>query len=1038
MPSRGTFRRSAANARAKAPETQQPPLWEHLQRIAVGNHSFTPAEVQDMVNTVARLGAVNGNTFLCSANFETVAGVIVLWGLAVRKSGPAAQGVSEEARNCYRKLRAVMFTQVLPFFKLPGYAPGTSKQYLCMDLILDTQVLRCYALLLSELAEAMRDRLNRRLVQAALEVMNEVIGLVCSIHVFICSAGPCMASQPMGASGLYVKPWHDELHASKLFDAWSLCYLHCSKWEDVADQVSLALYRFSAILRDIFPDAWAELYMVSPHLKYLTTLHCVQVLDTLDGMGMYGLPEDANSLPLMAAGGGVYRAYHPGTLSLTLLCVTQDCWSAVLNSSLNILMRAGDDNDDDGDDDKSGFWELRFVVGQKVPPELAVSDRKLWALTQVRLAALADDISPLKARCVFEICIRTVSAFVSSIRRFGSGLELQPSIAIATVRSSLVCACHCLNFLAYLDLRFGDMRVRGSDSGRLAKLWNAFVVAVETTLQDLQQPSLRPDQLWRQRLQHLDQLLHPQRDSCRGGSGAKLHVNPMWYDILMKCPVFMPLLKGPAMEPTWPAPDLLAKTAIDAGLIGLLERLMREKGCFDPLTGSVHWVWLLVMASPDHLTALLVTAAKAMRRVEVGWRQHRSSRGLGAETVKEDCLDDLLAPLEWLSQVLNVGTLCATIDAIQARVGHDLTPGAAAAPGTEGQDEGSGIGAVSSSGRDSSSFGGGGDGSTGHADKVHAWIRNLGLFYSFTAEHILSRAFRLFRRLVKSLALGLLPPGYVLIPKLFPKYACDFLDWCMLLLATYMRKAEMAELTGENSSTSTVQDVATATTATPMAAAAAAATAAEEAAEWKELLLGGDANLLSVLTICVQALRCTLPAEGTSRLAKSVAKALSMACWAFPKELFQAESKEALQGGDSKNELRARIHSDVLEPLLGPTGFLPDAAFLSALTQGRPDACIGDVFGGSVNGKMHRFQATAVLMEPPSRLRKLLPLRMCCNPFCENLTGKSERFLTRVHCGGRGGCSDATFCSQQCRKEHLRMEPLLECEDRATRTIIRF
>ncbi|GIL57605.1 hypothetical protein Vafri_12798, partial [Volvox africanus] len=99
------------------------------------------------------------------------------------------------------------------------------------------------------------------------------------------------------------------------------------------------------------------------------------------------------------------------------------------------------------------------------------------------------------------------------------------------------------------------------------------------------------------------------------------------------------------------------------------------------------------------------------------------------------------------------------------------------------------------------------------------------------------------------------------------------------------------------------------------------ATAAAAAAEWKELLLGGDANLVSVLTICVQALRCTLPAEGTSRLAKSVAEALSMACRAFPRELFQAvpgsESKEAPQGGDSKDELRARIHSKVLEPLLG-------------------------------------------------------------------------------------------------------------------------
>ncbi|GIL91007.1 hypothetical protein Vretimale_17022 [Volvox reticuliferus] len=1021
MPSRGSFRRTDANTRAAVPATQQPPFCEHLQRIVSGNHSFTPAEIQDTVNTVSRLAAsASGGTFLYSANTQTVAGVVALWGLAVRNSGPAAQGVGEEARSCYRKLRRALLANVWAFFKMPAGAPGTSMQHLLMDLILRTHVVRGYAILLSELTEALRDRLNRRTVQAALEAMNEAVSLIYSLHTYVCSKHTCVTSQPRGPAGLFTL-LHKELHVSKLFDTWSLCYLHCSKCEDVADQAARTLYRFTAILwDDSYPDALAELYMASPQLQYLTTLHCVHILNTLDGTGMYGLPDGANSLPLMTSDGRLFCANDPRTLSLALLAITLDCWCAIVDSGLNILMHA-----DVADNMLAG---LRFVLGQKVPQGLTASDLKQWALSQVRLAARADGISPLKARCVFEVCIRTICAVAHNIVRFGARMELQPSLITSAIRSSLICACLCLNFLACLDLRFDDMSMRRSDLQRPMKLWNMYLFAVETAL-ELQQPSLRPDQLWRQRLPEQQQPLQPHSGSCRDQNGPKPHVNPMWYDILIKCPVFMvPEVKNPATERTWPSPDLMAMTAVDAGLIGLLERLMREKGCFDPVPGSVQWNKVMICGPPDHLTALLATAAKAMRRVEARWLHDRDSRQRRALPIREHLLDDLLAPLEWLSQVLDVGALC---EAIEAGADHESTGDAASALGTEGEDADSSSidDAGGSSGSSSSS-----SGSRGHADE-HVWGkslgRSLGLFYSFTAAHILGPASRLFRHAVMALSVSTQPPGYVLFPKLAPEYACNFIDWCMLLLTTYVRKAEMTELI-EDSRSSTLLNNATATTAIPMSAAAI-----DEAAEWKELLLGNGVDLISVLSTCVEALRCTFHAEETP-LAKSIVEALGMACRAFPKELFQAvpglESEAAMQGGDSKDSTRTRLQFEVLVPLLGPNGLTPDAALLSALTQDRPDPKVGDASGGSkckVEDGLRRFQAAAAMMEPPSRVRKLLPLRMCCNPSCVNLTGKSERFLPRVQCGGRGGCCGATYCSQQCKDVHWRMRHCRECEGEA-------
>ncbi|KAG2489972.1 hypothetical protein HYH03_011601 [Edaphochlamys debaryana] len=282
-------------------------------RMASGKEAcaWSPTEIAAASEALDRLKS----SALSEVGDEGLAGLVVMFGLALRRAAPNSPGISDAQRTAYTSLYSKLLTT------LSYVCHDTADHVLspraplevCTALI-KTHALRAFCPLLAAAASPLlpaggqgqlQPRPSSRAVQAPSLLLEDVrftLGVFCD----------ALETLSHDDSWRLASALHEELAASGLLEHWALA-LALASWEEGEDGAVRELPKFSLALADLLDygdvKPWARALASGscPSLAYLLTSHLVALAAELDGGPTYGLP----TAPADGSTGGASSSSSP-------------------------------------------------------------------------------------------------------------------------------------------------------------------------------------------------------------------------------------------------------------------------------------------------------------------------------------------------------------------------------------------------------------------------------------------------------------------------------------------------------------------------------------------------------------------------------------------------------------------------------------------------------------------------------------------------------------------------------------------------------
>ncbi|GLC50409.1 hypothetical protein PLESTB_000376200 [Pleodorina starrii] len=646
-------------------------------QIASGIDSFAPEELLAILTVISDLAfeAVTAVSELLVYVPETiVVDLVAMYGVALRRSGPGAAGLTEDARTGYRKLRHTLAYHVGKALETTFTPDESMRQVLLFRLLMRTQVLRCYGSLLSGAAQQLKERPSRRNVEFAAELLTEVVDDLLwplattpdLVDWNALNAGPGPGAPTTSTTTTwdssaarftkqdFVDQLAGEMLVSSLLDAWSTCFLQlvgCGEWSDseaarllnrfahAATQLNKWLYSTSLQVRPFAEPA--------PALLYLLAAHAVRLLAMLDGGPCYGMPPQAPELPLSNPAGAIIRRRNCG----------EELDGHLLDKALS--------------------WWGYFLKLHSPPP-----------------APGAAAFPPYNRAATLEICVRVLEVVAATSRgtlAAGPPQQQQPQQPRRRAGPVLLSRREC-GRLAAKALRAGvealgalladrgdPDRLRDGDEQRLRALWAAYMRVVDAAMDGTAAGAAAPVE-------------------ARGGCFPPVAFGGSWSTFRI-LPVVALVRPGAGGLPARPGP--LAAAALSAGALARVERLTRL-GIRDALSmfGAATWTELLLFGPPGELAALIASVAKRVRgcaaRLEQLTAALTTTTPTGAlSALRGELLGaqvDLSTEIQHAAVLLDVafkaGTQAKVAAALAGRAGAPAPGGGGGGGGDGGWDEG--------------------------------------------------------------------------------------------------------------------------------------------------------------------------------------------------------------------------------------------------------------------------------------------------------------------------------------------------------------
>ncbi|GLC44616.1 hypothetical protein PLESTM_001621900 [Pleodorina starrii] len=961
--------------------------------------------------------------------------------VALRRSSPAAQDVDEAERGLYRTLRRGLSH----FISDAMNVQARQVQMLLASLLLRTEVLRCYAMLLRDAGRQLQQPSTSSSNVATTEaLLSEVNGLLQALDsaasevAGVKGDGPSADPRIHGPGAMTVEQFlrtlSAELQASSLLDAWATCFLRLrgSASSDLEQAASL-LCEFTIAVRRYntwFGDrdlAFCAGAATDTGLHFLLAAHVVGLAEAIDGGTRYGLPEDTPLLPLAQAPGEDVEAQPRASASSGAIFLD--------TSLLTVALQ----------------WWSYFDGGGA--------------------AASAAAFPPCNNAATFDICIRLVHVAVAAaarprnrVRDVGRDVGRVQDVgrswesgAVRLSRSGSGCVAMLALLSAAVALRGiisrrslcprggggGSLPVRPADVERLRALWTAYMRAVDAFVESV--------------------LAGPGGGGAADGRAVS-RVGDYWPGFTVFS--FRDLLPTGHCTAGPPLPSALgveAEVVLSAGALARMERLMRVPVlCPYPLCGAESWIQILMFGPVSELAAMIATAAKGARGLLLTMETAGWEGRLGLVT--ED--DPAMCRATGIVNVISVATkfledaliwACSGRRGLGDQIAAALLAGSGGAGGGEAgggggrrPDQGGGAGgkrvAAGESSRGGGSAAGGSSRRSSQAEA--AGVQQLLDLASFALIRLLPATSRVLQHLLRP-AFDHLRELEMLTTSVFGTLQTA-LQACLLVLQA-AAAAEDAVAPGSGGGGRRGGGAAN-SPSHPHAGAGGAQSAAAEvpaaAAQWRRLLLA-EVGAVELLGAAARALSCrrrrlqetTADASWVHECGEAFGSMLCLMCAAFPGEMRAAlgggsghsggridPAAASMRGATEPSSsaaalLRAYLDLPFIARLLGPNGDFPNHTALAAVRA----LMKGDAAPRAVELSA-AAAAVAAALPPPDEVRRRMAPYCCANATCANRDGPSELALPRRRCGG--GCGGAVwwYCSRECQVAHWRAGHKAECE----------
>ncbi|GLC72136.1 hypothetical protein PLESTF_001211000 [Pleodorina starrii] len=973
------------------------------RRAALGDTSITEMKLVSLAKAFTHpLPAI-----FVDMSAPMAADLFAMLAVSLRRSSPAAQDVDEAARGLYRTLRRGLSH----FISDAMNVHARDVQMLLASLLLRTEVLRCYAMLLRDAGRQLQQHSisssNVATTEALLSEVNvllQALDSAASTVAWVKGDGPSADPRIHGPGAMtaeqFLRTLSAELRASSLLDAWATCFLRLrgSASSDIKQAAQL-LCAFTAAVRRYhrrFGDrglAFCADAATDTGLHYLLAAHVVGLAEALDGGTRYGLPEDAPWLPLAQA---------PGE---------DDSASSASASSGDIFLDTS----------------LLTVALQ-------------WWPYFGGCAAAAAAFPPWNNAATFDICIRLLHAAAAAgrprdrVRDVGRSREpgavrLPQSDSGDVAMLALKCAASALwGIIARRSLRppggGGGSVLRPEDVERLRTLWAAYMRAVDASVEC---------------------VLAGMAGDDSDGSG---HWHAFTFVTL---PDLLPAGHSTAGPPLPCALGVEAEVVLSAGVLARTEQLLRlPVPCAPPLCGVESWTQILMFGPVSELAAIIATPAKDVWGLLQSLETAEWEGRLELETEG----NPIAGVVSVATRFLDTATLwtCCNLRGLGDQLAAVLLAGSGGASGGEAggggrPDQGDGAGGACSKGCAAveSSLGGGsaaGGSSSRSSQAEAAGVKQLLDLTAFAVIRLLpaiSRALQRFHlpALDNLRALETLTPG-MFGPLQIAQEACLLVLQAAAAPPPPPPLREDVVAPGSGGGGGSAANSPSHPHAGAGAQSAAVEVAAAAAAQWRRLLLA-EVGAVELLGAAARALsfrrrrlqETTADARWVHGCGKSFGAVLCFMCAAFPNEM-----RAALGGGSGHNggridpaasmedatepssaaaQLRACLTLPVIARLLGPNGDFPDPRVLDAVRALMKGGAAPEAPGLGADA-----DAVAAALPPPDEVRRRMAPYCCANAACANLNGPSELALPRRRCGG--GCGGAVwwYCSRECQVAHWR------------------
>ncbi|GLC38433.1 hypothetical protein PLESTB_001578400 [Pleodorina starrii] len=1012
------------------------------RRAALGDTSVTAMKLVSLAKAFTYpLPAI-----IVDMSASMAADLFAMLAVALRRSSPAAQDVDEAARGLYRTLRRGLSH----FISDAMNVQAREVQMLLASLLLRTDVLRCYAMLLRDAGRQLQQHSTSSSSNVATTeaLLSEVSGLLRTLDsaaskvAWVKGDGPSADPRIHGPGAMtaeqFLRTLSAELRASSLLDAWVTFFLQlrgCASSD--MEQAAPLLCAFTDAVRRYstwFGDrglAFCAGATTDTGLHYLLAAHVVGLVDAIDGGMQYGVHDDAPLLPLAQAPGEDDKAQSRASAS------SASSGAIFLDTSLlKVALQ----------------WWSYFRDGAAT--------------------AAAAAFPPWNNAATFDICIRLVHAAVAAaarprdrVRDVGRSREpgavrLAPSACGQVTMLALQCAESALRGI----ISRRSLRPRGGGGGgvpgrrpedveRLRALWAAYMAAVDASVE------------W----------------VLAGGGDSDDSDGDYWGDFnVFIINDLMPNTGHSTAGPPLPsALGVEAEVVLSAGVVARMERLIRVAVFYaPPLCGVESWNQILMFGPVSELAAMIATAAKyagGSLPETAGWegRLEPETEDDPARCRATELARGFTAAARFLGVTTSPGGGLRDQLAAVLLAGSGGASGGEAGGGGRRPDQGDGAGDACSQGSaagessrgggsaaGSSKTGGAGGGSAADGSRSSrssqaeaAGVQQLLDLTSFAFVRLLpviSRAMQHFHLP----ALDHLPG----LEKLTSGVAAPLqvvLRTCLLVLHAAAAAAQppppppcREDVVAPGSGVGGGGGAANSPSHPHPGAGAqsAAAEVAAAAAQWRRLLLVevGAVELLGAAARALSFRRRRLQ-ETTERA--SWAQACgdtfgAVLCWMCA--VFPDEMRAALGGGSGHNggridpaasikgatepssaaaQLRACLALPVIARLLGPNGDFPNPTALAVVR-----ALMKGGAAPKAPGLGAAAHAVAAALPPPVEVRRRMAPYCCANATCVNRDGPSELALPRRRCGG--GCGGAVwwYCSRKCQVAHWRAGHKAECE----------
>ncbi|KAG2494629.1 hypothetical protein HYH03_007148 [Edaphochlamys debaryana] len=333
---------------------------------------LSASQVDELVEAVRHFAALPQSCAWTAVGDAGLAGTAALFALALRRSAPGAEGVTESLRAAYASLRFALSEALAAVQCDGGASGGTAPQLplptarLLCTALLNGGLCSSYASLLSASSSALlaqKPNPPRRSLQTVKDLLLEVWLVVIWVQRVKACHNQAPAKDPgleaAASTAVFDSAVVSIFTSSLLFEHWARLVLALACCEGTEEVTASGAERLAFAISSLEPllgfKAWSP--PVDPGLPFLLASHLVTLAAVLDGGPTFGLPpgpaggagpsgaQPGPALPLADTRGGVLRT-GPGrgptseVASITHARTSIKTWGSMLERVLEMLREA--------------------------------------------------------------------------------------------------------------------------------------------------------------------------------------------------------------------------------------------------------------------------------------------------------------------------------------------------------------------------------------------------------------------------------------------------------------------------------------------------------------------------------------------------------------------------------------------------------------------------------------------------------------------------------------------------------------------------